>query len=69
MIIRFTPDAGAELTEDREWYAHQHQDLDFESFLPRESKRPSIWLVVGFESAQTCNFSLYLKHSLRKGNS
>jgi plasmid stabilization system protein ParE len=30
MIIRFTPDAGAELTEAREWYAYQHQDLDLE---------------------------------------
>lgn len=30
MIIRFTPDAEAELTEAREWYSHQRQDLDLE---------------------------------------
>lgn len=30
MIIRFTPDADAELTEAREWYSHQHKDLDLE---------------------------------------
>src|SRR5438552_16744624 len=30
MIIRFTPNADAELAEAREWYAHQRQDLDLE---------------------------------------
>ena len=30
MIIRFTPQADADLTEAREWYAHQHEDLDLE---------------------------------------
>lgn len=30
MIIRFTPEADAELAEAREWYAHQHEDLDLE---------------------------------------
>ena len=30
MIIRFTPDADAELAEARQWYAHQREDLDLE---------------------------------------
>jgi hypothetical protein len=30
MIIRFTPEADAELAEARQWYAHQHEDLDIE---------------------------------------
>ena len=30
MIIRFSPDADAELTEARQWYAHQRTDLDIE---------------------------------------
>ena len=30
MIFRFTPEAEAELTEARQWYAHQRQDLDLE---------------------------------------
>jgi plasmid stabilization system protein ParE len=30
MIFRFTPEADAELTEAREWYSHQRQDLDLE---------------------------------------
>ena len=30
MIIRFTPEADAELTEARRWYSHYHQDLDLE---------------------------------------
>ncbi len=30
MIIRFTPDADAELAEACEWYAHQRADLDIE---------------------------------------
>jgi plasmid stabilization system protein ParE len=30
MIIRFTPDADAELAEARQWYAHQRADLDIE---------------------------------------
>ncbi len=30
MNIRFTADADAELTEAREWYSHQRQDLDLE---------------------------------------
>jgi plasmid stabilization system protein ParE len=30
MIIRFSPDADAELTEGREWYSHQREDLDLE---------------------------------------
>lgn len=30
MIIRFTPEADTELAEARQWYAHQHQDLDLE---------------------------------------
>ena len=30
MIIRFTPDADAELADARQWYAHQRVDLDLE---------------------------------------
>ena len=30
MIIRFTPEADAELAEARQWYAHQREDLDVE---------------------------------------
>jgi plasmid stabilization system protein ParE len=30
MIIRFTPNADAELAEARQWYAHQRADLDIE---------------------------------------
>jgi len=30
MIIRFTTEADAELTEAREWYSHQRKDLDLE---------------------------------------
>jgi len=30
MIIRFTPEADAELTEARQWYSHQRKDLDLE---------------------------------------
>ena len=30
MIIRFTPEADAELTEARQWYSHQRQDLDLD---------------------------------------
>ena len=28
MIIRFTPEADAELAEARQWYAHQRENLD-----------------------------------------
>ena len=30
MLIRFSPEADAELTEAREWYAHQRKGLDAE---------------------------------------
>ncbi len=30
MIVRFTPEADAELAEARQWYAHQREDLDLE---------------------------------------
>jgi plasmid stabilization system protein ParE len=30
MIIRFTPEADVELSEARQWYAHQRADLDIE---------------------------------------
>jgi len=30
LIIRFTPEANAELAEARYWYAHQQEDLDIE---------------------------------------
>ena len=30
MIFRFTPEAEAELTDARQWYTHQRQNLDLE---------------------------------------
>jgi plasmid stabilization system protein ParE len=30
MLIRFTPEADAELAEARKWYAHQRHNLDLE---------------------------------------
>jgi plasmid stabilization system protein ParE len=30
MLIRFIPEADAELTEARQWYSHHRQDLDLE---------------------------------------
>ena len=30
MLIRFNPEADAELTEARQWYSHYRQDLDLE---------------------------------------
>ena len=30
MSFRFSPEAEAELTEARDWYSHQRQDLDLE---------------------------------------
>jgi hypothetical protein len=30
MLIRFNPEADAELTEARQWYSHQRKDLDLE---------------------------------------
>ena len=30
MIIRFTPEADAELAEARQWYAYQRENLDIE---------------------------------------
>ena len=30
MVFRFTLEADAELTEARQWYSHQRQDLDLE---------------------------------------
>jgi len=30
MIIRFTPEADAELAEARQWYARQRENLDIE---------------------------------------
>lgn len=30
MLIRFTPEADAELTEARRWYSHNRQGLDLE---------------------------------------
>ena len=31
MLIRFSPEADAELTEAREWYSHQRKDLIWNS--------------------------------------
>jgi plasmid stabilization system protein ParE len=52
MIIRFTPEADAELTEAREWYAHQRKDLDLEfmqcidNVLSRIARNPQVFPLV-----------------------
>ena len=52
MFIRFTPEADAELTEARQWYAHQRQDLDLEFMecideaLSRVVRRPNLYPIV-----------------------
>lgn len=33
MILRFTPEADAELTQARQWYSHQRKDLDLRFML------------------------------------
>ena len=39
MIIRFTPEADAEIAEARHWYAHQREDLDVEFMNPIDEAR------------------------------
>ncbi len=52
MIIRFTPDADAELAEARQWYAHQRADLDIEFMeriddaLSRMVRNPHLYHIV-----------------------
>lgn len=49
MIIRFTPDADAELAEARQWYAHQREDLDLEFMddaLSRVVLHPTLYPIV-----------------------
>jgi plasmid stabilization system protein ParE len=52
MIIRFTPDADAELAEARQWYAHQREDLDLEFMeciddaLSRVVRNPQLYPIV-----------------------
>lgn len=52
MVIRFTPEADAELTEARRWYSHNRQDLDLEfmqcidDVLARVVSNPHIFPVV-----------------------
>jgi hypothetical protein len=52
MLIRFTPDADAELAEARQWYAHQREDLDLEFMerideaLSRVVRHPSLYPIV-----------------------
>jgi plasmid stabilization system protein ParE len=52
MLIRFTPDADAELAEARQWYAHQREDLDLEFMdsvdeaLTRVVRNPSLYPIV-----------------------
>ena len=52
MIIRFTPEADAELTEARQWYSHQRKDLDLEFMqcvddaLSRVVKNPNFFPIV-----------------------
>jgi plasmid stabilization system protein ParE len=52
MIIRFTPEADAELAEARQWYARQREDLDFEFMecideaLSRVVREPNLYPIV-----------------------
>jgi hypothetical protein len=52
MIIRFTPEADAELAEARQWYARQREDLDLQFMqsvdeaLSRIQSHPNQYLVV-----------------------
>ena len=52
MIIRFTPEADIDLTEAREWYSHQRDDLDLEfmqsidNALSRVANNPLLFPVV-----------------------
>lgn len=52
MVIRFTPDADAELVEARQWYAHQRADLDLEFMehiddaLLRVVRNPNLYPIV-----------------------
>ena len=52
MIIRFTPDADADLAEARQWYAHQREDLDLEFMeciddaLSRVVRNPHLYPIV-----------------------
>jgi len=52
MIIRFTPEADAELAEARQWYARQHENLDIEFMqriddaLSRIARSPNLYPIV-----------------------
>ena len=52
MLIRFTPEADAELAEARQWYSHQRKDLDLEFMqciddaLSRVVKNPHLFPIV-----------------------
>jgi plasmid stabilization system protein ParE len=52
MIIRFTPEADAELAEARQWYARQREDLDIEFMeriddaLSRIARNPNLYPIV-----------------------
>ena len=52
MLIRFTPDADAELAEARQWYAHQRADLDLDFMeciddaLMRIVRNPNLYPIV-----------------------
>ena len=52
MIIRFTPEADAELAEARQWYAHQRENLDIEFMeciddaLSRAVRNPELYPIV-----------------------
>lgn len=52
MIIRFTPEADAELAEARQWYARQHENLDIEFMqridesLSRIARNPNLYPIV-----------------------
>jgi plasmid stabilization system protein ParE len=52
MIIRFTPEADADLAEARQWYAHQRENLDIEFMariddaLSRIVRNPNLYPIV-----------------------
>jgi hypothetical protein len=72
MIIRFTPDADAELAEARQWYAHQRKDLDIEFMecvddaLARVVRDPEISILSSTEISDARSFGVFPSLSFMK---
>ena len=77
MILRFTPEADAELTEARQWYSHHRKDLDLEfmqcieEVLSRIQSNPRLFPVVygGLRRAIVRRFHLHFSYSQGRGDS